>query len=340
MDSEQRAQPRLSVVVAAYNVAPYIAQCIESVHTQCTADCAVELIIVIDGATDSTQAIVERVVAAPANVPVRIVGQENQGLSAARNTGLSHVRTEYVTFLDGDDFWRPNYLSEVTAALDLHPDADIVEYDADIVDPDGAFMSGLQISSGPSDSVAEVCKEDFLRVFRCYAWARVLRTSLAAQVPFPVGRRFEDTATTPWLYWASAKTVSIGRRLIAYRQRTDSILQCPEPQDIEDLVEACRNASQMYRMQTCTYWQRVAHRIFQQTCRRITLQPLSSWPESIKLASAGIEGVPAPRGLLRSIQMHFTGLYVSLLYFKRRWVEPVGRRRPASRNALRTSVTG
>ncbi|MBN1315743.1 MAG: glycosyltransferase family 2 protein [Anaerolineales bacterium] len=93
--------PLVSVIIPAYNRAEYVLQAIWSVLEQTHPRC--ELILVDDGSTDDT-----RLVLAPWMDRIRYVFQENQGLSAARNRGLSIVRGDFVAFLDADDFLLPD----------------------------------------------------------------------------------------------------------------------------------------------------------------------------------------------------------------------------------------
>jgi len=105
------AQPNssssVSVVIPAYNVAPYIAETLNSVFAQTYAE--YEVIVVDDGSPDGAdleQALV------PYLERVRYVRQENRGAGAARNRGVLEARGEYIAFLDSDDLWMPEYLEE------------------------------------------------------------------------------------------------------------------------------------------------------------------------------------------------------------------------------------
>jgi glycosyltransferase involved in cell wall biosynthesis len=94
-----KAPPRLSVVIPVYNVEKYVAKCLDSVLAQSFRD--LELIVVVDGATDRSAQIVETY--ARAHPRVHVVRQTNKGLGAARNAGVRHARGEFLTFVDSDD---------------------------------------------------------------------------------------------------------------------------------------------------------------------------------------------------------------------------------------------
>lgn len=310
---------RLSVVIPAYNVGHYIADCIRSVVEQMDAVEHLHAIVIVDGATDDT---LDRVleVATGYETMIRIVVQGNAGLSAARNAGLDLVSTEYVTFLDGDDVWQPDYLATLLPLLS-NGDPDLIEYDALLIGEDGDAIGPLKIANAKEGTIGYVALDDFLQTFRCYSWARIYRTDLVRRHPFPVGQRFEDVATTPWYYWYGRSRLSIGQALIGYRQRPLSILKTPSPQDVKDLAATAAAAASMYADTGSRYWQYVAHRAFQQACRRITWQLLSTWLPSIGIARKAVENVPRPPGLARWIQANATLPYTILLYFKRRLFE-------------------
>ncbi|HKQ99583.1 MAG TPA: glycosyltransferase family A protein, partial [Pyrinomonadaceae bacterium] len=101
------ALPVVSVVMPAYNVAPYIRETLDSVFAQTFKE--FEVIIVNDGSPDTAE--LERELQPYLN-RVRYIKQENRGAGAARNEGVRAARGEFVAFLDADDLWLPDYLSE------------------------------------------------------------------------------------------------------------------------------------------------------------------------------------------------------------------------------------
>jgi glycosyltransferase involved in cell wall biosynthesis len=99
--------PSVSVVIPAYDVAPYIAETLNSVFAQTFTD--FEVVIVNDGSPDTDE--LERALG-PYLERVRYIRQDNLGAGAARNRGVCEARGEFVAFLDGDDVWMPDYLEE------------------------------------------------------------------------------------------------------------------------------------------------------------------------------------------------------------------------------------
>lgn len=119
--------PLVSVVVPAYNVAPFIGQTLASVFAQSVG--RLEVIVVNDGSPDTKE--LEQALA-PYSGRIVYVTQSNQGVSAARNHGIRLARGEYVAFLDGDDEWLPHYLAEQLARADADAAAAVFYGDAEI----------------------------------------------------------------------------------------------------------------------------------------------------------------------------------------------------------------
>jgi glycosyltransferase involved in cell wall biosynthesis len=104
------------MIVPTYNVAPYIDDFIDSIVAQDSSAFDLELIFVDDGSTDTTPKILAGWGERYPDL-IRIIRQENQGLSAARNTGLTLARGKWVSFPDPDDFLHPSYLRHSRNAL-------------------------------------------------------------------------------------------------------------------------------------------------------------------------------------------------------------------------------
>ena len=108
--------PIFSVVVPAYNQAQFLRYTIDSILAQTVKE--FEIIVVDDGSTDNTAE-----VAASYGDKIRYVYQENMGLAGVRNTGVREARGNFVSFLDSDDMWAPNYLEKIRELAERHPDA-------------------------------------------------------------------------------------------------------------------------------------------------------------------------------------------------------------------------
>ena len=122
--------PFISVVIPAYNGASFIREAIDSVFAQSFDD--YDVLVVDDGSTDETRAIVESY-----GDRVRYHYQENQGLAVARNTGLRLAGGRYITYLDADDIWEPDNLRVKAAVLRAQPDLGGVFSEFSVFDEQG-----------------------------------------------------------------------------------------------------------------------------------------------------------------------------------------------------------
>lgn len=143
--------PLVTIVMPAYNVENYIMRSIESVFKQTEHDW--ELIIINDGSTDKTLEVIK-------DLPVRdkrvsIINQVNLGVSAARNKGLHLAKGQYISFLDADDIYDPEYIKFMVKPLRLQEaDVSFCKYR----EIDGALV----ISESPHD-INTLVKDSFIQ---------------------------------------------------------------------------------------------------------------------------------------------------------------------------------
>jgi glycosyltransferase involved in cell wall biosynthesis len=119
--------PRVSVILPVFNAAQTIAQAIDSVRAQTFAD--FEIVAVDDGSADASIEVLRR-----HGDAVRILQQERRGPSAARNLGVANSTGEYLGFLDADDWWKPEFLAKMVAALDRDTECVMAYCDLQLVD--------------------------------------------------------------------------------------------------------------------------------------------------------------------------------------------------------------
>ena len=113
--------PKLSVVVPVYNTEKYLQECIDSVLAQTFDD--FELILVDDGSTDKSGAICDNYCQLDGRI--RVIHQNNGGVTAARKHGMEVAEGEYISFIDSDDWIEPNMYQDMLTYANLH-NADMV----------------------------------------------------------------------------------------------------------------------------------------------------------------------------------------------------------------------
>jgi len=141
-DRSDGTSPVVSVVIPAYNAAPYITDSLGSVFAQTFS--SYEVIVVNDGSPDTVD--LERSLA-PYRHSLVYIKQDNRGPGGARNTGILAAHGEYVAFLDSDDKWLPEYLTEQLRVLTQDTRLDLIYADAWLFgDPVFAGRSFMQNS--------------------------------------------------------------------------------------------------------------------------------------------------------------------------------------------------
>jgi glycosyltransferase involved in cell wall biosynthesis len=135
--------PTVSVVVPAYNAEAFIQKTLDSVRAQMYLD--YEIIVVDDGSSDSTQAVVEAWFKRH-GIPGRGIRQENKKIAGARNTGMRAAQGRFIALLDHDDLWYPEKLTAVMNEFSLHPDVDLICHNENIT-REGKILRATQ--NGP-----------------------------------------------------------------------------------------------------------------------------------------------------------------------------------------------
>ncbi len=123
--------PALSVVIPLFNKRPHIQRALKSICSQTVLPD--EIIVVDDGSTDSGG----DVVAAFSAPGLRLITQDNQGPSSARNRGVAESRGELIAFLDADDAWNPGFLQAILALQEQYPQAGAYATAYTIISPEG-----------------------------------------------------------------------------------------------------------------------------------------------------------------------------------------------------------
>ena len=226
--------PKISVIIPVYNVEDYIDECLKSVVTQTFDD--FEVLVINDGSPDKSQKIIDRYVKKYPFVHTFL--KKNGGLSSARNYGLKRAKSDYVYFLDGDDFIAPDLLSKCYEVIQKNK-SDIVYFDFyEYYNPDKT-----RVMKGIKDSTI-IGKEKYM-ISPPAAWNKVFKRSLFLDhdILFPEGLWYEDLATTPRLLLFANHIDYVEVPLYYYRQREGSIMNTVNPKMFQmyDVLEILRN---------------------------------------------------------------------------------------------------
>jgi glycosyltransferase involved in cell wall biosynthesis len=139
--------PLISVVTPAYNASGFIAETIRSVQNQSLTDW--EHIVIDDGSTDDTVAVVEQV----GDARLRLIRQENAGQSAAQNAGLAAAKGARIVMLDADDLMLDGAFRRLSDALDAFPRAVLAYGKSWLIDPEGYPSGARQILADGTEMI-------------------------------------------------------------------------------------------------------------------------------------------------------------------------------------------
>ena len=217
--------PAISVIIPVYKVEPYLDACVSSVVGQTFSD--LEILLVDDGSPDRCPELCDAW--AQKDPRVRVIHQENGGLSAARNTGIEAAKGEFLAFVDGDDMLEPDALRRAWEAQQACQ-ADLVIFNLVYVDEHNHPLPAPDFS-GFRDEVLtadEVWQRYFAlaeqKIYYVVAWNKLYRRELFKTLRYAPGKRYEDQFLLPGLL-AQCKTVAC-LRYVGYRyaQRGGSIM--------------------------------------------------------------------------------------------------------------------
>lgn len=241
MLAEQRKNFLISVIVPVYNVETYLEKCITSIVKQ--TYCNLEIILVDDGSQDRCGEICD--IWASKDKRIRVIHQENRGLSAARNVGIENSAGEYICFIDSDDYVEPEMLEQLLIAI-KKKNAEIAvcnftyEYEQRYLDNGGTTYKAedYQIKEDMLLSGREILilmdhgKYTFCEV----AWNKLYRKALFSQLRYPLGKIHEDEFVFHRLIYPCSQIVCIPYVGYHYLQRSSSIIHGGRKN--QDIIEA------------------------------------------------------------------------------------------------------
>ncbi len=228
MEMYKEDTPFITIIVPAYNVERYVERCLDSLAGQTSRN--FKVVLVNDGSTDRTEEICKKYVSGFRNI-FTYVRQENKGLGAARNTGLSMVKTPYVCFLDSDDWQDIRFVEKLEVfidRLDFAPDmvftlpfcyneaSRLVEYWMDKPLYDEIFAA--ERGGSPLSLDARTCPELYL--LEVNANRKVYRTDFLREnrFAFPEGVKWEDIRPHVQLVHLAKSCVALPATGFLYRK--------------------------------------------------------------------------------------------------------------------------
>lgn len=216
---------KVSIGIPVYNVAEYLPQCLDSILNQTFQD--FEVILVDDGSTDNSFEICQEYVAKDSRF--RLIHQKNKGLAGARNTIIKNVKTEYIAWVDSDDWIEENYLKLLVDTQEK-TDADMVTMGHKVYQDGTVYIANYAERFGEHQNSegaipAEYMIEDLIRFNLMLPgyWGGVDRISIYKGVFCKEGYNHEDISSRHKLYLRANKIIAIPDMMYVYRIRSGSI---------------------------------------------------------------------------------------------------------------------
>lgn len=224
----------ISVVIPLYNKENQIAATLQSVLQQTFQD--FEVVVVNDGSTDGSVEAAESF----QDERIRIIHQENAGVSAARNKGVEAAKYELIAFLDADDRWKPEYLQTQYELTQKYPDCSVFACNYEFVHADGSVHSSIirKLPFKGQDGILS----NYFEVASCSnppLWTSAVmarKTAMQAIGGFPAGIKSGEDLLT-WARLASRNKIAYSTRTLALYQYDEfEFTQSPREHDSDDPV--------------------------------------------------------------------------------------------------------
>ena len=208
--------PLISLIIPVYNVEKYLDKCMESVLAQ-TYD-NFEVILVDDGSTDNSGKMCDEY--AERDSRVTVYHKPNGGLSDARNFGVEHCNADLVSFIDSDDYVTEDYLEYLWYLMNKYKCK--MSCAGNKIVPEGKDYT-LKIDNITEEKLDTVKSLERICYTSVGAWARLYRKELLLNNPFPVGRLYEDLASTYKKIAECDYVVFSDKQIYIWIQRENSI---------------------------------------------------------------------------------------------------------------------
>lgn len=238
----------ISVIVPVYQTNEYLDRCIESIIQQEYKN--IEIILIDDGSTDGSEKKCDEY--ANKDVRVKVIHEENRGLSHARNKGIDVAMGEYISFVDSDDIIHEKFLSYLYDLCKKN-NADISQCDFLMVRDEKDIISYQKIEHINVYKPAEIMSKTysgFESVRYIVSWNKLYRKSIFSEIRFPEGKLHEDAYTSHKLFMKAKKIVVSNLYLYYYIQRDNSIIGKKYSIARLDSVEASRQKCLFFKETT------------------------------------------------------------------------------------------
>ena len=176
-EAQNNNRPKVSIIVPVYNVEKWLPECMDSLINQTLED--IEIICIDDGSPDNCGKILDEYAEKDKEKfkreRIKVIHQENQGVSVARNSGLDIASGEYISFVDSDDYVHPKTY-ETAYKWAKKSNVDLLRFNHRNFDDgkDNFDINDIDLSDGPILSLEEYLKNDYAN----YTWGHLFKSNL------------------------------------------------------------------------------------------------------------------------------------------------------------------
>ncbi|MEA4935058.1 Undecaprenyl-phosphate 4-deoxy-4-formamido-L-arabinose transferase [bioreactor metagenome] len=226
---------KFSLIIPVYNVEKYIEKCVRSCLMQDIPASEYEIILINDGSPDNSLSIVESLGAEFSNIIIH--SQDNAGLSAARNKGLSQAKGKYIWFIDSDDWIEENCLDELYEQME--------KFSLDVLVFNAYETDGFQLRNRFDEKKIKTEKviegKNYLYLFNnsFTVWNNIFRRDFLIDnnLYFIKNIYHEDNEFTPRMFYFARKVMIYGKSLYYVYQNPASITRSVNPKKAFDLLQ-------------------------------------------------------------------------------------------------------
>lgn len=228
----------ISIIIPVYNVEKYLNKCLNSVIEQTYKN--IEVILIDDGSTDNSGKICDEY--AKNDIRIKIIHQQNGGVSTARNNGLEHATGKYITFVDSDDYIEKEMI-ETMAKKIMKKNADIVICGVTDRDEENNIINqSLNKKENVFNNIEAIKEMLDEKLFNCVCWAKLYKKELFSDIEFNAKIRIaEDMDVLYRVFYKSDKIVQISERLYNWTSRGDSATKGKDMSKWQDEIDVCEN---------------------------------------------------------------------------------------------------
>ncbi|MDO4204372.1 MAG: glycosyltransferase family 2 protein [Selenomonadaceae bacterium] len=206
--------PKISVVVPIYKVEKYLRKSIDSLINQTLKD--IEIILVDDGSPDNCGAICDEYAANDSRI--KVIHQKNKGLAGARDAGIAVATSDYIGFLDSDDFAMPDMYECMMAEAEKN-DADVVISDYFVFNDEKEDELSERRMNIPPNATFEFIRDGILLDhYASYAWNKIYKRELFTGFTVPPDMYLEDVYMCSHILAKSSRIGVVPKPFICYRQ--------------------------------------------------------------------------------------------------------------------------